>query len=187
MKRSMLLVLVATILLLVWFNDVFVGYYVFVKECERSGGVKFNDAIDDNGGWLVSDEAAAQSVVSSFSSIPFARFKSADGQLMDVEYAGGNPWWDRSYNKKKADDRKVLYRWLSDSSPIADKVRLMSFRTRLINEKNGLTTIEWLTYRFTWFDSENTLLGSSTSVSCPPFNVGLQKIANYIAMRKKGS
>ncbi|MBP8172701.1 MAG: hypothetical protein KAY06_01640 [Aeromonadaceae bacterium] len=48
MKRSMLLALVATILLLVWFNDVFVGYYVFVKECERSGGVKFNGVIDVN-------------------------------------------------------------------------------------------------------------------------------------------
>ena len=186
MKRSMLLVLVATILLLVWFNDVFVGYYVFVKECERSGGVKFNDVIDDNGGWLVSDEASAQSVVSSFSSIPFARFKSADGQWMDVEYTGGNPWWEQSYNKKKADDRKVLYRWLSDSSLVPNKIRLMSFKTRLINEKNGQTVMEWLTYRFTWFDSENTLLGSSTSVYCPPFNNGLQKIANYIAMRDEG-
>ena len=127
MNRSMLLALVATILLLVWFNDVFVGYYVFVKECERSGGVKFNGVIDVNDGWLVSDEASAQSVVSSFPSIPFARFKSADGQLMDVEYTGGNPWWERSYNKKKADDRKVLYRWLSDSSLVPNKIRLMSF------------------------------------------------------------
>ena len=156
MKRSMLLALVATILLLVWFNDVFVGYYVFVKECERSGGVQFNGVIDVNGGWLVSDEASAQSVVSSFPSIPFARFKSADGQWMDVEYTGGNPWWEQSYNKKKADDRKVLYRWLSDSSLVPNKIRLMSFKTRLINEKNGQTVMEWLTYRFTWFDSENT-------------------------------
>ena len=186
MKRSILLALVATILLLVWFNDVFVGYYVFVKECERSGGVKFNGVIDVNGGWLVSDEASAQSVVSSFSSIPFARFKSIDGQLIDVEYTGGNPWWGRSYNKKKADNRRVLYKWLSDSSPVPNKIRLMSFRTRLINEKNGQTVIEWLTYRFTWFNSNKTLLGSSTSVSCPPFNDGLQKIANYVAMRNEG-
>lgn len=186
MKRLILIVLVAMFLLLIWCSDVFVGYYGFVKECENNGGVKFNGVIDVDGGWFVSDEASAQSVVSSFSSIPFARFKSIDGQLIDVEYTGGNPWWGHSYNKKKADNRRVLYTWLSDSSPVPNKIRLMSFRTRLIDEKNGQTVMEWLTYRFTWFNSNKTLLGSSTSVYCPPFNDGLQKIANYVAMRNEG-
>lgn len=168
-KSKVVLVIVGGCLLLLgwWLSDLPIGYYQFKRICESEGGLRVYEKVEPNVGWIASNEPDARGIVSSYSTVPFARFRSDDGTWKDVKYKGGNPWWSSSYEISLADEsKKPRYRMAVKVESVADAIRLTKYVRTLTDESSSQPVFIYTRFTFTWTNPEHTLLGRSDSAYC---------------------
>ena len=167
-SKTKLAVLVGTLLLFGWWiSDIPIGYYQFKQMCKKDGGLRSYAKVEANVGWLAASKPDAQGIVSSYPTVPFARFRANDDSWKDVRYKGGNPWWDSSYEVSPADEaKKPRYRQVKKEENILDAIRLHKYVRTIVDEASNQPVFEYTRFTFTWTNPENTLLGRSDSAYC---------------------
>ena len=150
-----------------WGADVPIGYYQFKERCEKEGGFSSFGKVDHAQGWLAEDESEAEFIVFSFPNVPFARFKSKNGEWWDVKFKGGGRWRSESYLVQPARNGKVGYKLSHYYENVADSIRLRRSIDALIEVGADKTVFKYTSFDFTWTDPNKTLLGRSGVIQCP--------------------
>ena len=186
-SKTKLSILVGTLLLFGWWvSDIPIGYYQFKQMCKKEGGLRSYTKVEVNVGWLAASEPDAQGIVSSYPTVPFARFRANDGSWKDVSYKGGNPWWSSSYEITSADETKVpRYHLVLKVESVAGAIRLRREVLTLSDESPNQIVFQTTRFIFTWTNPENTLLGMSDTAECPAYKDEVLSIKSFLKLRGK--
>lgn len=170
-SKTKLSILVGTLLLFGWWiSDIPIGYYQFKQICEKEGGLRSYAKVEPGESWWAEHEPAARDIVSSYPTVPFARFRENDDSWKDVRYKGGNPWWSESYAIIAADETKrPRYRLNNKLESVAGAIRLRKRVYKLSDELSNQVIFQTTQFIFTWITPENTLLGRSDTAVCPAY------------------
>lgn len=163
-----------------WVFDIPIGYYQFMRVCQKEGGLRTYAKVAPNVGWWAKNQVGAQGIVVHYPNVQFARFRSDDGTWKDVRYLGGIGAFSK-YDVAPADQSKVpRYRESLEIVHVRNATRLRKEVLTILDEYDGKAAFQSTRFIFTWTNPDTTLLGQSGTVECPTYQDEYAAIKSFI-------
>jgi hypothetical protein len=150
-----------------YFSSNIHGYFRFQHYCSSEGGLRVFEPLEKNVGWWAKDYNDAH-VAAQLKYVAFARYKDEkDGVTYDLRYLGGDPQYDKAFEKIPADESKpLIYKWRYVAEDVPNELRLGRSGYEVLDFKNERILARFHMFGYSAFDPSNTILGAPSGIGC---------------------
>jgi len=157
------------------FSDNIKGYYKFKHLCDTEGGLKVYEKLEASAGWEVDYRRNAY-VPAAFEEVDFVRFRDSkdESELFDLKYRDGMRDRRKSYDILNADiSMQTKYKYIYKDSRIDPKLLISKTVYKVIDKEKKSTSIEFISFGYSMFNRNKTLLAAPSARRCFRFNLGM--------------
>jgi len=166
-SKTVITLISIPVLILLFFSSNIYGYFRFKHYCSTEGGLRVYEKLERNVGWWAKDKYDARTVA-LLDGVGFVRYTDQkDGQTYDIKYIGGDPQDDSSFERKFADEaRLLLYRWKYINYRIPEELRLGRHGYEVLNINNDRVLVNYYMFGYSKFERSHTLFDAPSGVGC---------------------